>query len=103
MVEKMTFSELCDFFGKVNSEAHEQQKNAEYIEAVIVFKQGDYFKQEYTEVERSYKITNDCKYFKWWMCGSGLFGNCLDGTDLGVRLDHYIKECGWEIDYCYLL
>ena len=30
------------------------------------------------------------------MNGNSLFGNCLDGKDLGVRLDLYMYE-GWKV------
>jgi len=33
------------------------------------------------------------------MMGCSLFGDCLDGYDLGVRLDYY----NWKIDFCYFV
>lgn len=34
-------------------------------------------------------------------CGTSLFGDCLDETDEGVRLDH-LMHSGWTPDYCYI-
>lgn len=69
--------------------------------AVLVFSK-DSFDREYNEIERSYKVSSDEKYFDSNMNGSSLFGNCLDGKDDGVRLDIYISD-GWIVDYCYIV
>ena len=41
------------------------------------------------------------------MGGYSIFGNCLDGTDQGVRLDWYMAEerdiNGWKVEDCYIL
>lgn len=66
---------------------------------VIVYKQGDYFKQEYNETERSYRVTSDNKWFIPGQIGRSLFADCLDGLDIGVRLDYYPD---WKVDYCYM-
>ena len=76
------------------------QKNDVWKEAVIVFTESS-FKIPYAERDRSYTISSDAKYFDANMNGSSLFGNCLDGVDLGVRLDHYMYD-GWKVDYCYI-
>ena len=55
----------------------------------------------FTELERSYQISSDAKYFDGNMSGNSLFGNCLDGKDLGVRLDYYMYS-GWKVDFCYI-
>lgn len=66
---------------------------------IVVYKQGDYFKQEYTETERSYRVSSDNKYFIPGQIGQSIFANCLDGIDVGVRLDYYKN---WNVDYCYM-
>ena len=76
------------------------QKTDVWKEAVVVFKESS-FEKPFTELERSYQISSDAKYFDANMGGSSLFGNCLDGKDLGVRLDLYMYE-GWKIDFCYI-
>lgn len=72
--------------------------NVPNITAVIVYKQSN-FNKPYTELERSYRIDNCCgKAFFDTVSGSqSIRADCLDGKDLGVRIDYY----HWEIDYCY--
>jgi hypothetical protein len=71
-------------------------------EAVIVFTK-DSFNREYSEIERSYQIHSTAKYFKPFANGNSLFGNCLDGKDNGVRLEHYMASEGWKVEYCYIV
>lgn len=76
-------------------------------EAVIVFTE-DSFITEYPEVQRSFKVSRNNKYFDPTINGSSLFGDCLDGTDDGVRLDYYMKRLPsegkrWEVEYCYII
>ena len=78
----------------------ELQSNKDWKEAVLVFT-ADSFEKPFTELERSYKISSGDKYFDANMGGSSLYGNCLDGKDLGVRLDHYIYS-GWKVEYAYI-
>ena len=67
------------------------------ITAVIIYKQSN-FTKPYTETERSYRVNNRCgKAFFNGMLGNSIRGDCLDGKDLGVRLDAY----PWEIQFCY--
>jgi hypothetical protein len=83
------------------------EKNLEsWKEAVIVFKKES-FSKEFSELERSYTISSNAKYFDWQMNGNSLFGDCLDGKDDGVRLDIYMKLLPkegkrWIEDYCYI-
>lgn len=69
------------------------------ITAVIVYKQES-FPTPYTELERSYRISSDGgkAFFDMPSGSQSMMGDCLDGKDLGVRLDCL----GWKIDYCYL-
>jgi hypothetical protein len=73
-------------------------------EAVVVFTVGS-FEKSFTEVERSYRVNRDKKYFNHLMIGSSLWGDCLDGKDNGVRLDLYLndEEHPWTVDYCYIV
>lgn len=97
----ITFDELVDTMVEAN-------RNGQVLEGVIVFTE-DSFNKPYSEESRSYKVDNEnSKYLMSNMLGSSIFGNCLDGTDQGVRLDQYIDLLrddgkGWKIDYCYLL
>ena len=98
----MTFEEVCDLFYKHNENRAVTQfgdKDSRLV-AVVVFKQGPWFNDEYTETQRSYRFVSDNKYFMPDMCGNSLYANCLDGVDRGVRLDWYLEN--WEVDYCYI-
>ena len=93
-MEKITFGELCN-----TSDTWEK--------AVIVFA-PESFGRDFSELERSYEVSSGAKYFDDSMIGSSLFGNCLDGTDNGVRLDWYmnrLQEEGtpWTVEYCYIV
>lgn len=80
----------------------EHREDWEY--AVVVFK-SESFSNYYSLKERSYVICRDNKWFKPYALGCSLFGNCLDGKDMGVRLDWYMRdtEHPWIIDYCYII
>ena len=83
---------------------NELRQKADWKNAVVVFKQES-FSREYSEESRSYEINRDAKYFDGNMIGNSLFGNCLDGKDDGVRLDHYMnaEKGGWKVEYCYIV
>lgn len=67
------------------------------LTAVIVFKQSN-FTKEYSELSRSYRVTSQSgKRFFNGMLGNSMIGDCLDGSDQGVRLDAY----NWKIERCY--
>jgi hypothetical protein len=79
---------------------YDLQRNNSWKEAVVVFTE-DSFKKPYSELERSYKIYSGDKYFDGNMGGNSLYGYCLDGKDLGVRLDQYIYS-GWKPEFAYI-
>lgn len=98
-MKKITWKELEQYL----QEHHDKR-------GVIVFKQGKDWKREFNEKERSYLIHGDDKWFNPEMIGSSLYGYSLDGKDMGVRLDWYMRalpEDGigerWIVDYCYIL
>ena len=69
----------------------------EEITAIIVYAQSN-FTKKYSEESRSYRVSNfGGKMFFDGMIGNSIYGDSLDGTDLGVRLDAY----GWIIEKCY--
>ena len=94
-MEKMSFED----FKKV---MRSYQKENKYVEGVIVFTE-DSFDKPFDEQARSYKVSSMAKYFNPFAGGSGLVGDCLDGTDDGVRLDYYMWTYGWEPEYCYIV
>jgi hypothetical protein len=91
MMEKLTFSEL---------------ERMDWKKAVVVFTE-DSWSRVYPLESRSYVISRDSKFFNPNMIGNSLFGNALDGTDNGVRLDWYMygnnDKDSWNIDYCYIV
>lgn len=95
-----TLSKIQETFRSYNEQHHVKYgcpTNVPEITAVIVYKQSN-FTKPYSELERSYRVDNRSgKIFFNGMLGGSMIGDCLDGTDLGVRLDAYM----WEIDYCY--
>lgn len=76
------------------------------LTAHIIFTEGS-FKKHYSLLSRTYCISSDNKAFWPNMGGYSIFGNCLDGTDQGVRLDYYMAEerdiNGWKVEDCYIL
>lgn len=57
---------------------------------ITIIYSKDNWNKPFTETQRTYITNTDQKYFNVNACGSSLFGDCLDGTDLGVRLDWYM-------------
>jgi hypothetical protein len=91
-MEKMSYEELRERFYE-----HNRQRPAEPLSAVIVYAQSNW-DDPYTETERSYRVHSDCWGFMEGKISSAVYGNCLDGKDIGVRLDWY----RWKVEYCYL-
>jgi hypothetical protein len=69
------------------------QKSKDIV-GYVVYKASNW-SENYTEKERTYKVSADNKYFDSSKLCNSLFGDCLDGKDLGVRLDYY----NWDVDY----
>lgn len=98
-INKMTWQELDEFLCK-----HHDR------EGVIVFKQHPTWRKEYSERERSYRVSGDCNHFHNGKISNAIFGFCLDENDPdahnGVRLDwviYALPDERWHVDYCYLL
>ena len=67
------------------------------VKITIVYSK-DNWQKPFTEIQRTYETNTKQKYFIPNMCGASLFGNCLDGIDLGVRLDWY----NWQVEKAIL-
>lgn len=93
-VNKLSWNELKELFITHNEETKEDSKKA--VNAIVVFSQ-DNFKDEYTEEQRSYRVSSNNKAFQH-KSGNSIFMSCLDGSDDNVRFDWY----NWKVDYCYL-
>jgi len=105
--EKITFGELCRRFEEHNRTHNVISQFADRggrMTGVVVFRRESWSGQHYTLKERSYEVASDNKAFIPGLAGGSIFGNCLDGRDLGVRLDQYMKYATplWQVDYCYI-
>lgn len=94
-MKKISFGKLVEIMRRFNDENPDKQ-NAPCISGVIVYDKSN-FKRSYTEKERSYRVYNNNRMFQKGMIANSLEGDCLDGTDNGVRLDRY----DWGKEYCY--
>ena len=104
-MKKLTWSELCKAMWNFNEEHGYKTKGTEKrLEGVVVFTE-DSFSKHFAEKERSYQFTSDNKAFLPNQCSNSIFADCLDGCDLGVRLDWYMHDDKhpWKVEYCYLL
>ena len=89
-------------FAKFTEKMTEFQKQKKEVMGVIVFTENS-FPAPYDVTGRSYEVSSMAKYFNPFAGGSGLAGNCLDGTDDGVRLDYLMSVYGWKPEYCYIV
>lgn len=101
-MKKLTWDEFTTMMYQHNVENDIRTKGVDEhpIYGIVVYKQGDWFKQEYTKKERSYRVSSDNKAFIPGQIGQSIFANCLDCVDIGVRLDLYNDY--WKVDYCYM-
>lgn len=101
-MKKLTFREFTEQMIDFNHSNNITAKggSSKTLKGVIVFTE-DSFNQHYTLEERSYLTTNHNKRFLDNI-GNSLYADCLDGIDLGVRLDWYISD-GWKVEYCYIV
>lgn len=98
----MTYAKLKETFCKFKREHLRED-----LTAHIVFT-SDSFSKEYSRMSRTYVFTSGNKAFQPNMGGYSIFGDCLDGTDMGVRLEQYMAEerggkSGWKVETCYIL
>ncbi len=88
---------------------HECKYPETHLTACITFASfGPMNKKEYPWESRTYLISSDNKAFQPNKGGYSIFGNCLDGSDQGVRLEQYIQEeyggeDGWVVEDCGIM
>lgn len=97
----MTFRELCEACWKHNDENNitQQYSDKKPLICYVVVNQMPYWKEQFSEQQRTYRFRSDNKRFISRMCGNSIFADCLDGKDLGVRLDWYIGD--WTFEKCW--
>ena len=98
----MEYSELRNIFYE-----HERTCPAEHLTVHIVFTE-DSFPQRYPLESRTYVVSSDNKAFQADMGGYSIFGSSLDGKDMYVRLEAYMRaehggKHGWVVENCHLL
>lgn len=99
----ITFQEVKQTFKDYNRTydvKYGERSPVEDMKAVVVFAQSN-FTQPYSEKSRSYLVTNRSgkAFFPMPSMSQSVIGDCLDGTDPGVRLD----QMGWKVEYCYFI
>lgn len=75
----------------------ECNKTGKHRTAIIVYSADNWPEENYTETERSYASHSDQWGWNYDRMGRCRIGNCLDGKDLGIRLDAY----DWKIESWY--
>ena len=74
------------------------------LTAHVIFTE-DSFAKQYPLLSRTYCFSSDNKAFQPNKGGYSIFGDCLDGSDQGVRLEQYMNEeyggkDGWVVEDC---
>lgn len=97
----MNYLGLKVAFQKWNRENHR-----EALTAHIIFT-ADSFDKEYPLIARTYAVSRYNKAFRPSMGGYSIFGDSLDGSDPGARLERYMAQegnpKGWKVEDCYIL
>lgn len=94
--KRITMDELWHIMYDYNV-AHPDREEEADLTGVIVYKASNWPKK-YTLKERSYEVHNCNRAFQPNKIANSMYGYCLDGKDLGVRLDWY----KWAVEYCYM-
>ena len=96
-MEKITLSKLHEIMTTYNRRFPDKEDTTS-ITGIIVFNQSNWPNHPFTEEQRSYRVSNANRQFQDGKISNSLFGDCLDGKDLGVRLDWY----NWSVEFCYM-
>lgn len=86
---------------------HEETRPEKHLTAHIVFTL-DSFEKEFSLESRTYIVSSYNKAFRPNMSSDSIFGDALDGSDPGVRLEQYMAEeyggkNGWKVENCCLV
>ena len=101
-METMTYGKLKEIF-----QAHEATNPKEHLTAHIIFAE-DSWPQTYPLESRTYVVSSNNKAFQLGKGGYSIFGDSLDASDVGVRLDQYMSsehggQNGWKVEDCILV
>lgn len=95
---EMSYAEMRDKFRE-----QEDKHDGTHIKGYIVFSE-DSFDKPYPIESRTYVVSSNNKAFQSGMGGYSIYGSSLDGTDVCVRLDGYMRcENPWKIERCYMI
>lgn len=93
---ELSYKEMTDIFKQIN------QGDGKSVSGYIVFSQSN-FAKPYSAESRTYEVSSDNKAFIPGKGGYSIYGSSIDGSDVGVRLDRYMRsEHPWEIERCYM-
>lgn len=93
---ELSYKEMTDIFKKIN------QCGGKFVNGYIVFSQSN-FAKSYSAESRTYEVNSNNKAFISGLGGYSIYGSSIDGSDVGVRLDRYMRsEHPWEIERCYM-
>ena len=93
---KLTYQEMADLFSKANDRGHKP------ICGYIVFTE-DSFEKQYPFESRTYAVSSNNKAYISGAGGYSIYGSSLDGSDVNVRLEMYMRgENYWKVVYCYV-
>ena len=75
------------------------------MEGYITVADESFSPNSYSWESRTYLVSSNCKAYQAGKAGYSIFGTSVDGSDVGVRLDLYLKnehggEKGWTIEDC---
>ena len=96
-MERITIDKFEHIMRDFNSK-HPVKQDTACLTGVIVYKASNWPDATYSETERSYRVSNANRGYQPGKISNSIVGDCLDGKDLGVRLDWY----RWEVEYCYM-
>ena len=96
-MKKVTYEEFCNKMWEHGKLHNNNEDYRDTLIGVIVYKASNWPDNAYTEAERSYRVSSYNRCFQSGKIANSMFGDCLDGKDVGVRLDWY----RWDVEYCY--
>lgn len=92
--KKVSFEELDSLFRKYGDDMS--------IGGIIIFDQSN-FNKKYTKLGRSYITSSSNNRYNWKMVGNSVFASCLDGSEMGVRIDEWLYGINpFKIEECYI-
>ena len=96
-MNKVTYEEFCNRMWEYGKTHKNNEDYQDALTGVIVYKASNWPDNNFTELERSYRVSSCNRCFQANKISNSMFGDCLDEKDLGVRLDWY----EWDVEYCY--